>query len=92
MMTRFTFSEEKIPISDFIFIFRYSSDKGFVLQINEIRERRKGAAKVNGELWNVNVGKRNLLSFSGAYSPANVVVHFNCVYFLRVKFDQALSI
>jgi hypothetical protein len=61
------------------------------LQINEIKERRKGAAKVNGELWNASVGKRNLLTFFGAYSPSNVVVHFNCIYFLRVKFVQALS-
>lgn len=73
-------------------IYRYSTDKGFILQINEIKERRKGAAKVNGELWNASVGKRNLLTFFGAYSPSNVVVHFNCIYFLRIKFVQALSI
>lgn len=70
---------------------RYSVDKGFVLQITEIKERRKGAAKVNGELWNVSAGKRNLLTFFGAYSPGNVVVHFNCIYFLRTKFVQPLS-
>ncbi len=91
-MIKYTYSEVKTVISNFCLIFRYSTDKGFILQINEIRERRKGAAKVNGELWNVSVGKRNLLTFSGAYSQSNVLIHFNCIYFLRVKYVQALSI
>ena len=48
-MTKFTFLVVKITISNFfIDNFRYSVDKGFILQITEIKERRKGAAKVNG--------------------------------------------
>lgn len=48
-MTKFTFLVVKITTSNFfIYNFRYSVDKGFILQITEIKERRKGAAKVNG--------------------------------------------
>ena len=49
MMTKFTFLVVKITTSNFfIYNFRYSVEKGFILQITEIKERRKGAAKVNG--------------------------------------------
>ena len=92
MMIRFMFLAEKIPTSNIFTYFRYSSDKGFILQINQIKEKRKGAAKVNGEIWNVSVGKRNMLTFFGSYSPSNVIVHFNSIYLLRVKYGQALSI
>ena len=48
-MTKFTYLVVRITTSNIFFIFfRYSVDKGFILQITEIKERRKGAAKVNG--------------------------------------------
>jgi len=51
--------------------------------ISEIREKKKGAARVTGEFWNVSVGKRNLLSFFGVLPQSNAVLHHNCVYALR---------
>jgi len=64
-------------------LFRFSTDTGFLLMISEIRERKKGAAKVAGEFWNVSVGKRNLLSFFGVLPQSSAVLHHNCVYALR---------
>ena len=49
----------------------------------EIREKIKAPAKVSGDMWNVSIGKKNLLSFFGLFSHSNVITHGNCLYVMR---------
>ena len=70
---------------------RFNTDTGFILLIQEIREKKKGAAKVTGEFWNVSVGKRNILTAFGEFYPTGVLIHHNCIYGLRVDVAQALA-
>jgi hypothetical protein len=63
-----------------------------VLLISEIREKKKGAAKVSGEFWNVSVGKRNILTFFGDFTASSVLVQHNCIYGLRTAVTTALTI
>ena len=59
--------------------------------INEIRERKKGAAKVTGQFWNVSVGKRNILTAFGQFYASGVVIMHNCIYGMRVEVGKALA-
>lgn len=52
--------------------------------IAEIREKKRGAARVSGEFWNVSVGKSNLLSFMGVVGSTAPILHHNCIYALRL--------
>jgi hypothetical protein len=51
----------------------------------EIREKIKAPAKVSGELWNVSIGKKNVLSFFGVFNQSNVIAHYNCLYAIRAQ-------
>jgi hypothetical protein len=57
----------------------------------EIREKAKGPARVMGEMWNVSIGKKNIYSFFGLFSQANVISHHNCLYAMRTQFCRSLS-
>lgn len=61
----------------------YQTDTGLVLQIMEIRQKIKAPAKVSGQLWNVSIGKKNILSFFGLFSQSNVIPFGNCLYAMR---------
>lgn len=69
-------------------LFSFRSDTGLVLQIMEIREKIKAPAKVSADLWNVSIGKKNVLSFFGLFSQPNVVVHNNCIYAMRAQTNK----
>jgi len=91
MMIRSMSLVGKIQISKNSYIFRFSTDSSFVLVISEIHERKKGAAKVSGEFWNVSMGKRNILTFFGEYYATNAVIMHNCIYGLRTSVTTSLS-
>lgn len=75
--------QERMPMGKFCFYFSYRADTGLVLHIMQIREKIKAPAKISGELWNVSIGKKNVLSFFGLFSQSNVVTHGNCLYAMR---------
>ena len=74
----------KIPMGNILVYVRYRADTELVLQIMEIREKIKAPAKVSAELWNISIGKRNILSSFGQFSQqSNVITHGNCLYAIR---------
>lgn len=57
----------------------------------EMREKIGKPLKAVGELWNVSIGKKNVFSFFGLFSQANVITHNNCLYALRVSSCKSMS-
>lgn len=76
-------SQVKILMGNILFYFRYRHDTGLVFHLMEIREKIKAPAKVSGDLWNVSIGKKNILSFFGVFAQSNVIAHGNCLYPMR---------
>lgn len=70
-------------MGNFVLMFRYRHDTGLVLQIMEIREKIKAPAKVSGDMWNVSIGKKSVLSFFGLFAQSNIITHGNCLYAMR---------
>lgn len=63
-----------------------------LVEITEIREKIKAPAKVTVDVWSANIEKRNLLSFWGMQSNANVIVHNGCLYVMRADTSQIIPV
>ena len=82
--------EARMLISNYSIMFRFCKDSGFVLNIIEITEKVKKPIKVKGQLWNVTIGYKNILSFFGLLNMSNIIIHNNCIYTLRNSLTQPM--